>query len=423
MFGLESWRGSFRGKSSKSPSHSQGSGNSPIPEEVSNGDSWPVSDEESEILSKFKERVINLLPEESQQDHELLRWLKARNFDLDKAELMLKNNIVWRREWGIDELLDWKPPEVLLKYYPVGQIGHDKAGRPVWIIPFGGCDMYGLLMSVSKKNYMKYTFQTLEMARADMKKQSELLGCPVTQQTTIFDMENFSLKNVTWKPALDVVLQIVQMYEANYPEFLHCAYVINAPAIFTAAYAMIRPFLHEVTMKKICIYGHNGWKEDILKVIDENELPQHWGGTKTDSDGNPKCPSLVCLGGEVPTELYQNQNNIDKISEENFEHIVVGRGGKKKIEIEVIQPGTVLKWQFNTKDHDICFGIKRKVTKGDDEMLQPVQRVNSHFVTEEGSLYCTQPGTYVLIFDNSYSYMRAKNVFHSIDIELPKNKK
>lgn len=421
MFGLESWRGSFRGKSTKSPSRSKSSEESPIPEVTSNGDSPHLSEEQAEALSKLQDRVKNSIPEESQQDHELLRWLVARDFNVDKAELMLKNSLEWRREWGIDSLLDWKPPEVLLKYYPVGQVGHDMAGRPVWIIPFGGCDMYGLLMSVSKKDYMKYTFRTLEMAKADMKKQSELLGRPITQQTTIFDMDNFSLKNVTWKPALDVVLQVVQMYEANYPELLHCAYAINAPTIFTTAYAMIRPFLHEVTIKKICIYGRSGWKEELLNVIDENELPKHWGGTKTDSDGDTKCSSLVCLGGEVPSEFYQKQTNIaNKINNENFEHSVVSRGGKKKIEIEVIQPGTILKWEFITKDHDICFGIKRKVSKGNDEMLQPVQRVNSHFVTEEGSLCCTQPGAYVVIFDNSFSYVRAKNVFYSINIELPK---
>lgn len=28
-------------------------------------------------------------------------------------------------------------------------------------------------------------------------------------------------------PAMDVILELVQLYEANYPEFLKCAYVIN----------------------------------------------------------------------------------------------------------------------------------------------------------------------------------------------------
>lgn len=67
----------------------------------------------------------------------------------------------------------------------------------------------------------------------------------------------------------------------------------SAPKIFTLAYAIIKPFLHEVTLKKIRIFGHSGWKEELLKDIDPSQLPQHWGGTKTDPDGDPKCPSEV----------------------------------------------------------------------------------------------------------------------------------
>ena len=35
------------------------------------------------------------------------------------------------------------------------------------------------------------------------------------------------------------------------------------------------------------------WKEKLLEVIDADQLPEHWGGTQRDPDGNPKCPSKV----------------------------------------------------------------------------------------------------------------------------------
>lgn len=66
-----------------------------------------------------------------------------------------------------------------------------------------------------------------------------------------------------------------------------------APKVFTLAYALIKPFLHEVTLKKIKIFGHSGWKEALLQDISPDQLPQHWGGSRTDPDGNPKCPSQV----------------------------------------------------------------------------------------------------------------------------------
>ncbi|CAL4128568.1 unnamed protein product, partial [Meganyctiphanes norvegica] len=374
---------------------------------------------QKEALETFRNRVSSKIPANYQHDNELLRWLVARNFKVDKAEEMLLKSLDWRREFDVDSVLKWEPPEVLLKYYPVGQVGHDKQGCPVWIIPFGGCDMRGLLHSVSKADYIRYTFRTLEISHVDMIKQTEIKGFPVTQQVCIFDMQNFSIKNVTWKPAMDVVLKLVQIYEANYPELLKCAYAINAPKIFTAAYAIIKPLLHEVTLKKIRIYGTSGWKEDLLKEIDADQLPQHWGGTKTDPDGNPKCQSLVCLGGEVPKELYQNINVGSKIhARDNFENVIVGKGGKKKIKLEVIQPGSQLKWGFHTEHHDIGFGVTRK-WKDEEEILLPIQRVDSNLIMEEGSLHCTQPGTYIMIFDNSFSYVRTKKVSYSVYIEPP----
>lgn len=35
------------------------------------------------------------------------------------------------------------------------------------------------------------------------------------------------------------------------------------------------------------------WEKALLKKIDADVLPKHWGGTRVDPDGNPKCPSVV----------------------------------------------------------------------------------------------------------------------------------
>ena len=41
----------------------------------------------------------------------------------------MSKSIEWRRINKIDTILEWyKPPEVLVKYYPVGSIGCDKKG-------------------------------------------------------------------------------------------------------------------------------------------------------------------------------------------------------------------------------------------------------------------------------------------------------
>lgn len=60
--------------------------------------------------------------------------------------------------------------------------------------------MRGLLSSVKKCDYIRYTIRVLEESRKDMTQQTQILGHPVNQQCCVFDLENFSLKHVTWKP-------------------------------------------------------------------------------------------------------------------------------------------------------------------------------------------------------------------------------
>ena len=58
---------------------------------------------------------------------------------------------------------------------------------------------------------------------------------------------------------------------------------------------MVKPFLQQVTLDKINVFGFdkNEWSAAMLKDIDADQLPMHYGGTITDPDGNPKCPSKV----------------------------------------------------------------------------------------------------------------------------------
>lgn len=53
--------------------------------------------------------------------------------------------------------------------------------------------------------------------------------------------------------------------------------------------------MHQATIDKIRIFGSDRqeWEKALLEEIDADQLPQHYGGTLTDPDGDPKCPSRV----------------------------------------------------------------------------------------------------------------------------------
>jgi len=50
-------------------------------------------------------------------------------------------------------------------------------------------------------------------------------------------------------------------------------FIINAPFIFTGVWAVVKPWLDARTKEKIKIIG-SGYKKELLKNIDENNLPE-----------------------------------------------------------------------------------------------------------------------------------------------------
>jgi len=54
-------------------------------------------------------------------------------------------------------------------------------------------------------------------------------------------------------------------------------FIINVPWTFSAVWAIVKPWLDEVTVKKINILGGT-YKEELLKQIPAENLPKQFGG-------------------------------------------------------------------------------------------------------------------------------------------------
>lgn len=258
---------------------------------------------------------------------------------------MLRDSMKFRERWNADEIDQWPTPQVLKDLTPHGTPGFDRDGSPIIIIPFAGFDIWGLLHTVSRADIVRMTMQALERYMKLAFEQSQKTGNPACRQVVvIFDMENFNLKQYVWRPASEVVISLIKMYEANYPEILKCCYIINAPKVFAFAYNMVKNFLGEYTITKIKIYksDQSKWLPPILERCDPSQLPAHFGGTQTDDDGNPKCEQKVKYGGKVPKELYTSKedsfnNNVP------FNETEIKKGGKLKLAFDCEDAGCFLK--------------------------------------------------------------------------------
>ncbi|XP_033845769.1 SEC14-like protein 2 isoform X1 [Periophthalmus magnuspinnatus] len=377
-----------------------------------------LSPRQKETLSEFRERIQDILthlPEKD--DHYLLCWLRARNFNIQKSEAMVRKHLEFRRQMKVDTIVeDFKPPEVIEKYVSGGMCGYDREGSPIWYDVIGPLDPKGLLLSATKQDFLKTKIQHTEMLRRECKRQSQKLGKHIESITLIYDCEGLGLKHM-WKPAIETYGEVLTMFEDNYPEGLKRLFIIKAPAIFPMAYNLIKHFLCEETRCKIVILGSN-WKEVLRKNIDPEQLPVVYGGTLTDPDGDPRCRTRINYGGVVPKSYYIQDSM--KVQYEN--NVTISRGSVFQLEYEVTTPNTLLRWQFASDGADIGFGVYMRTKKDGSqkvtEMIQvlPTERYNAHLVPEDSCLTCPEPGVYVLCFDNSYSILQSKKVSYKVEV-------
>ena len=88
----------------------------------------------------------------------LLRFLRARKFDLEKTMEMFKKFLQWRIDMHVDELRESFEMDNLIeikKLYPHGYHRTDKLGRPVYIELYDKTDVNGLFKVTTEEKISK----------------------------------------------------------------------------------------------------------------------------------------------------------------------------------------------------------------------------------------------------------------------------
>ncbi|KAG0539076.1 hypothetical protein BDA96_03G291500 [Sorghum bicolor] len=237
--------------------------------------------QELETVERFRQCLLDegLLPEHHDDYHTMLRFLKARKFNIDKAKHMWSEMLRWRKEFGADNIeeFDYTELDEVVKYYPQFYHGVDKEGRPVYIELIGKVDTNKLVQITTIDRYVKYHVKEFERCL-----QMRFPACSIAAKrhidssTTILDVKGVGLKNFS-KDARELIMRLQKINNDNYPETLYRLYIINAGQGFKMLWGTIKSFLDPETASKIHVLG-NKYQTKLLEIIDGSELPEFLGG-------------------------------------------------------------------------------------------------------------------------------------------------
>jgi hypothetical protein len=159
---------------------------------------------------------IRLLHDEK-SDVILLKFLRARDFKVKDALTMLKNTVRWRKEFGIEALLEEDHGSHWDKV--VFTHGHDKEGHPVCynvFSEFQSKELYQKSFSSEEKRqkFLKWRIQFLEKSIRKL----DFSPTGISSIVQVNDLKNsFGIdKRELWQ----VTKQAVHLFQDNYPEFL-----------------------------------------------------------------------------------------------------------------------------------------------------------------------------------------------------------
>ncbi|XP_058105678.1 patellin-4 [Magnolia sinica] len=315
----------------------------------------------------------------------LLKFLRAREFKVNEAFVMLKNTLQWRKEFKMDMILDeeFESALNLVSYMN----GIDREGHPVCYNIYGvfeDTELYQKTFGTEEKREQFLRWRVQVMEKGIQKLNFEPGGiCSILQ---INDLKNSPGPS---KKELRLAMKLtVGLLQDNYPEFVARNIFVNVPFWYYAFNALLSPFLTQRTKSKFVFARPSKVTETLLKYIPAEDIPICYGGLKREND----------------TEFTTENSGVS-------EHLVKA-GATEVIEIPAPEAGTTLLWDLTVLGWDVNY--KEEFTPTDEGsytlIIQKGKKIGPCEEPIRNSFKNNEPGKVVLTIENS-TYRKKKVLY------------
>ncbi|CAD7696725.1 unnamed protein product [Ostreobium quekettii] len=265
-------------------------------------DDWgKMPDEQDDLVYQLRDSLMmrNAYDPEEHDFALLLRFLRAREYDVDRATRMMMDMLQWRQENRVDHILDefhFAEREEFLSIFPQGYHKTDKQGHPVYVQHLGNINLTRILEVTTEERMLKYHIQEYERClKYIFPVCSKVWGKQIDATFAIVDVKGVGFYHMT-KEVRSVLARLTKVDSDNYPETLYHTCIINAPTTFRAIWAIVKPMLNKRTQGKIEVCPRD-FLPSLRKWINDEDIPEYLGGkskgTLIDDVGPWRSPELV----------------------------------------------------------------------------------------------------------------------------------
>ncbi|KAJ8759554.1 hypothetical protein K2173_007178 [Erythroxylum novogranatense] len=211
----------------------------------------------------------------------LLKFLRARDFKVKDAFDMIKNTVRWRKEFGVDALLEEDLGNEYEKF--VYMHGFDKENHRVCYNVYGAFQDKELFQNcfgneLKRAKFLRWRIQALERSIRSLDFNPGGI-CTIVQVNDLKDSPGPGKKELR-----QVTNQALNLLQDNYPEFVARQVFINVPWWYLALYRMINPFLTRRSKSKFVFTGPSRSSDTLFKYIGPEQVPVQYGGLSREGE-------------------------------------------------------------------------------------------------------------------------------------------